>query len=63
MRKDATASAPGYLLRWNGEFGDVPDNYSDNVFQIRVDWNETCVLSCRAREVDRGIEDDDVMGG
>jgi hypothetical protein len=36
LRKDATASAPGYLLRWNGEFGDVPDNYSDNVF--RFEW-------------------------
>ncbi|MBN9663526.1 MAG: hypothetical protein J0H49_35335 [Acidobacteria bacterium] len=36
LRKDATAPAPGYLLRWNGELGYVPANYSDNVF--RFEW-------------------------
>ncbi|MGJ5816727.1 hypothetical protein [Paludibaculum fermentans] len=36
LRKDATAPSPGYLLRWNGEPGYVPDNYSDNMF--RFEW-------------------------
>ncbi|MBN9663525.1 MAG: hypothetical protein J0H49_35330 [Acidobacteria bacterium] len=36
LRKDATAPAPGYLLRWNGELGYVPANYSNNVF--RFEW-------------------------
>lgn len=36
LRKDPTAPEPGYLLRWNGEYGYVPANYSLNVF--RLDW-------------------------
>ncbi|MGJ5816530.1 hypothetical protein [Paludibaculum fermentans] len=36
LRKDPTAPEPGYLLRWNEEFGSVPANYSLNVF--RLEW-------------------------
>ncbi|MGJ5816529.1 hypothetical protein [Paludibaculum fermentans] len=36
LRKDATAPEPGYLLRWNGEDGSVPANYSQSVF--RLEW-------------------------
>ncbi len=36
IRKDSTLPAPGYLPRWNGEYGVAPDNYSLNVF--RFEW-------------------------
>jgi hypothetical protein len=47
LRKDATAPAPGYLLRWNGELGYVPANYSDNVF--RFEWLGTNLRSFLSR--------------
>ena len=36
VRKDSTLPPPGYLIRWNGEYGPVPPNYGPNVF--RFEW-------------------------
>jgi hypothetical protein len=36
LRKDPQLPEPGYLMRWNGEYGIAPDNYSQNVF--RFEW-------------------------
>ncbi|MBL0159116.1 MAG: hypothetical protein IPP47_18685 [Bryobacterales bacterium] len=36
VRKDPTLPSPGYLIRWNGEYGIVPPNYSPSVF--RFEW-------------------------
>jgi hypothetical protein len=36
LRKDPQLPEPGYLVRWNGEYGIAPDNYSQNVF--RFEW-------------------------
>ncbi|MBN9663527.1 MAG: hypothetical protein J0H49_35340 [Acidobacteria bacterium] len=37
LRKNPSAPEPGFLVRWNGEYGGAPDNYSDNVF--RFEWS------------------------
>lgn len=36
LRKNPSAPEPGFLVRWNGEYGGAPDNYSENVY--RFEW-------------------------